>query len=100
MDIQSSLAERVKGLKASAIREIFKMVGKSDIISFAGGIPSPELFPVKEWAELSKKILEEKGAAALVYGVTEWLAILLGIAYIIAIVCYIFVKLIDKIPER
>ena len=36
----------------------------------------------------------------LVYGVTEWLAILLGIAYIIAIVCYIFVKLIDKIPER
>ena len=71
MDIQSSLAERVKGLKASAIREIFKMVGKSDIISFAGGIPSPELFPVKEWAELSKKILEEKGAGALVYGVTE-----------------------------
>ena len=71
MDIQSSLAERVKGLKASAIREIFKMVGKSDIISFAGGIPSPELFPVKEWAELSKKILEEKGAQALVYGVTE-----------------------------
>ena len=36
----------------------------------------------------------------LVYGVTQWLAILLGITYIIAIVCYIFVKLIDKIPER
>ena len=59
MDIQSSLAKRVKGLKASAIREIFKMVGKSDIISFAGGIPSPELFPVKEWAELSKKIKQQ-----------------------------------------
>ena len=35
----------------------------------------------------------------LVYGVTGWLAILLGIAYIIAIACYILVKLIDKIPE-
>lgn len=36
----------------------------------------------------------------LVYGVTEWLAILLGIAYIIAIACYILVKLVDKIPEH
>lgn len=71
MDIQNSLAERVKGLKASAIREIFKMVGKSDIISFAGGIPSPELFPAKQWAQLSKKILEERGTQALVYGTTE-----------------------------
>jgi len=71
MDIQSSLSERVKGLKASAIREIFKMVGKADIISFAGGIPSPELFPVKEWSELSQKIFENEGSKALVYGVTE-----------------------------
>ena len=71
MDIQNSLAERVKGLKASAIREIFKMVGKADIISFAGGIPSPELFPVDEWKELSQKIFETEGAKALVYGVTE-----------------------------
>ena len=71
MDIQSSLADRVKGIKASAIREIFKMVGSSDIISFAGGIPSPQLFPAKEWAEISAEILKNNGKSALVYGVTE-----------------------------
>ncbi len=71
MDIQSSLADRVKGIQASAIREIFKMVGSSDIISFAGGIPSPELFPAKEWGKISNEILSTNGRAALVYGVTE-----------------------------
>jgi len=79
MDIQNSLAERVKGLKASAIREIFKMLGKADVISFAGGIPSPELFPVEEWKELSGKIFENDGAKALVYGVTEGYAPLIEI---------------------
>lgn len=71
MNIQDSLSERVKGLKASAIREIFKMVGKPDIISFAGGIPSPELFPTEEWGALLEKIMNENGRQALVYGITE-----------------------------
>lgn len=71
MDIQNALADRITSLKASAIREIFKMVGSSDIISFAGGIPSPELFPTKEFTELFGKIMSEKGRQALVYGITE-----------------------------
>ncbi|MBE7054344.1 MAG: PLP-dependent aminotransferase family protein [Ruminococcaceae bacterium] len=71
MDVSKLLAGRVTHLKASAIREIFKMVGKSDIISFAGGIPSPEVFPKEEFARISSKILTENGNAALVYGVTE-----------------------------
>ena len=71
MDVSKLLAGRVTHLKASAIREIFKMVGKSDIISFAGGIPSPEVFPKEEFARISNKILSENGNAALVYGVTE-----------------------------
>lgn len=79
MDIQKALASRVTGLKASAIREIFKMLGKADVISFAGGIPSPELFPTKEWSLLLGKILEEKGRGALVYGVTEGYAPLIDI---------------------
>lgn len=79
MDIQNLLADRVKDLKASAIREIFKMVGKSGIISFAGGIPSPELFPTEQWGELLKSIMEQKGRQALVYGITEGYAPLIDI---------------------
>ncbi len=71
MDIQNALASRVTSLKASAIREIFKMLGQADVISFAGGIPSPELFPANEWGELLKDMMESKGKSALVYGVTE-----------------------------
>lgn len=71
MDIQSALANRVTGLKASAIREIFKMLGKADVISFAGGIPSPELFPTDRISEILTDIMQNNGKAALVYGVTE-----------------------------
>lgn len=66
-----SIAERVKPLKASAIREIFKMVGHSDIISLAGGNPSAEIFPEEALADLAAGILRKHGTAALQYGVTE-----------------------------
>lgn len=79
MDIQNSLASRVTSLKASAIREIFKMLGKADVISFAGGIPSPELFPTKEWGLLLKEMMDERGKSALVYGVTEGYAPLIDV---------------------
>lgn len=81
MDISSSLANRVTHLKASAIREIFKMVGQSDIISFAGGIPSPEVFPKEKFAEISDSILKNNGNAALVYGITEGYAPLIEIVH-------------------
>ena len=71
MDIQASLADRVKPLEASAIREIFKLVGQADIISFAGGIPAPELYPTDDLARISAEILKNNGRAALQYGVTE-----------------------------
>ena len=79
MDVSKSLANRVTHLKASAIREIFKMVGRSDIISFAGGIPSPEVFPKEEFAKISSDILANNGNAALVYGITEGYAPLIDI---------------------
>ncbi len=65
------ISERVKPLKASAIREIFKMVGSKDIISFAGGNPSAEIFPKEELARLASSIIEKEGHLALQYGVTE-----------------------------
>lgn len=61
----------VAAMQASAIREIFKLIDKADIISFAAGIPAPELFPAKEWAKITSDILNNSPAPALVYGVTE-----------------------------
>ncbi len=71
MQISDALANRVTSLKASAIREIFKMVGQKDIISFAGGIPDPNSFPTEALARISADILNTSGKAALVYGITE-----------------------------
>jgi 2-aminoadipate transaminase len=64
-------ANRVSSLKGSAIREMFKLLARPGIISFAGGAPAGELFPTGELAVIAENILREKGTAALQYGVTE-----------------------------
>lgn len=71
MDITTKFSDKVKHLEASAIREIFKLLAKPGIISFAGGAPDPNLFPKAEFAEIAKEILETQGNVALQYGVTE-----------------------------
>lgn len=71
MDITTKFSDRVKHLEASAIREIFKLLAKPGIISFAGGAPDPNLFSKKEFAEIAKEILETQGNVALQYGITE-----------------------------
>ncbi|MBC7766134.1 MAG: PLP-dependent aminotransferase family protein [Hyphomonadaceae bacterium] len=64
-------SNKVKNLQGSAIREILKLTQQSDIISFAGGLPAPEMFPEKELAALSQDILLNRGHVALQYGITE-----------------------------
>lgn len=61
----------MNGLKASAIREILKVTEMPDVISFAGGLPAPELFPVEAFARACQEVLANDGAAALQYSVTE-----------------------------
>jgi 2-aminoadipate transaminase len=58
-------------MKRSEIRELLKVTRQPDIISFAGGLPGPETFPVKELEDISCRVLREKGALALQYGPTE-----------------------------
>lgn len=65
------LAERMNNLKASEIREILKLTENPEIISFAGGLPAPELFPVEKLKEITIQILENDGKAALQYSTTE-----------------------------
>jgi 2-aminoadipate transaminase len=62
---------RSAGAKPSAIREILKVTEMPEIISFAGGLPAPELFPVAELAACTAAVLATDGAAALQYGPTE-----------------------------
>ncbi len=64
-------ARRMEGLKASEIREILKVTQRPEVISFAGGLPAPELFPVKTLAAATQKVFEEDGMRALQYSTTE-----------------------------
>jgi len=56
---------------SSVIRELLKLTEQPDVISFAGGLPAPEMFPVEEFKQASDKVLAEFGAKALQYGATE-----------------------------
>jgi 2-aminoadipate transaminase len=64
-------AQRTQRVKSSAIRELLKLTERPEVISFAGGLPAPEVFPVAEFQEACQRVLAEKGAAALQYGTTE-----------------------------
>ncbi len=65
------LSHSGKGMKRSAIREILKVLQKPEMISFAGGLPAPETFPVEDLREIVLEILEKNGADGLQYGTTE-----------------------------
>ena len=64
-------AKRMSNLKASEIRELLKITERPEVISFAGGLPAPELFPVEELIEVNRRVLMEDGNAALQYTTTE-----------------------------
>lgn len=64
-------AHRISQIKASEIREILKVTEQEDVISFAGGLPAPELFPVQEINTICQLVLNEAGNKALQYTTTE-----------------------------
>lgn len=64
-------ARRTEGMRASDIREILKVTAQPEVISLAGGLPAPELFPVDEYRRAFEWVLETDGASALQYGPSE-----------------------------
>jgi len=64
-------ADRLKNVETSAIRELFKLLGKPGIISFAGGFPDPALFDVEGIKESSNAVLTNSPGPVLQYGATE-----------------------------
>ena len=71
--IQYDLAfsKNIKAMKRSVIRELLKVTQSPEIISFAGGLPSPESFPIEEIKKITMEVLEKNGTKALQYGATE-----------------------------
>jgi 2-aminoadipate transaminase len=68
---ESRFAQRMQRIKASMIRELLKLTEKPDIISFGGGLPAPEVFPVEEVRAATDRVLTEHGTTALQYTTTE-----------------------------
>jgi len=64
-------AHRTQRMGSSAIRELLKLTEKPDIISFGGGLPAPDVFPVEEFAAACDRVLLLHGAQALQYSTTE-----------------------------
>ncbi|MBE7035532.1 MAG: PLP-dependent aminotransferase family protein [Ruminococcaceae bacterium] len=71
MDYSRLISDKMLGVKASAIREIFKVAGQPDVISFAGGLPAPESFPVDAIKAICNDILDNEPITALQYGISE-----------------------------
>src|ERR671926_1864474 len=64
-------AERAERMRVSDIREILKVTAQRDVISLAGGLPAPELFPIDEYRRAFEWVFETAGSQALQYGPTE-----------------------------
>jgi len=69
--LQWHFSQRAQKLQSSAIREILKITMRPEIISFAGGLPSPATFPVEQLKVAFDKVLSEQGKVALQYGPTD-----------------------------
>ena len=69
--MNSIFSDRITDVPRSFIREILKVAVDESIISFAGGLPNRDLFPVREIKAAANKVLEESGKDALQYSSTE-----------------------------
>ena len=65
------IAERMQGVNGSAIRELFKLLGDPEIISFGGGNPAKECFPKEDIEKITAELLRNKSDVLLQYGATE-----------------------------
>ena len=69
--MEIKFARRTEQMNSSVVRETLKLTAKPDVISFAGGMPAPEVFPVRELQAAMNKVLETSGRVALQYGPTD-----------------------------
>jgi len=70
-DLQDILSVNIRGMKRSAIRELLKYLNQPGLISFSGGFPAPQSFPVEELKGIIAEVMENEPYSALQYGTTE-----------------------------
>lgn len=73
MQWNTFFADRMALTTRSAIRELLKFTSQPEVISFAGGLPAPELFPIERIRQATERVLAQHGQSALQYGATEGL---------------------------
>ncbi len=71
MNVADFLSDNAKNMKPSPVRALLNVVNQPGVISFAGGFPNPESFPIAEIKEIMNEVLDEQGAKALQYGGTD-----------------------------
>nr|HPM04065.1 aminotransferase [Candidatus Cloacimonadota bacterium] len=71
MEITHLLSKQHLNMKRSEIRELLKLTTNPELISFAGGLPDPALFPVEKIKEISQEVYDEDAINALQYGTSE-----------------------------
>ncbi len=71
MDYKQLYSKTATSIKASAIRELLKVIARPEIISFAGGLPDPDLFPSDEVAQIMHDVVKTSPKESLQYGTTE-----------------------------
>jgi len=71
LNYEQFFSDCANGMKKSEIRELLKLTSKPGIISFAGGLPAPDLFPVQEIKGIINEVMDREGEKALQYGPTE-----------------------------
>ena len=69
--MEYKFAKRMAGMQASAVREILKVTQRPEVISFAGGLPAQELFPVEEIGKVCQEVCAAEGRKVLQYATTE-----------------------------
>ena len=68
---ENRFAQRTQRMGSSAIRELLKITEKPDFISFGGGFPAPDVFPIDEFHEACDRVLRDLGPQSLQYSTTE-----------------------------
>ena len=71
MDITPLLSNNALSMRRSQIRDLLSVATRPEIISFAGGFPNPETFPLEQLKGIMQDVLDQEGNAALQYGSTE-----------------------------
>ena len=71
LNLESLYSKNANNMRKSVIRELLKLTAQPDIISFAGGLPAPEVFPVEDLRQAADRVFVNSPKKALQYGTTE-----------------------------